>query len=424
MYVELSVKMSKFPRSKVITEEKLIELAEKLNSPFWAYDADIIKSKVDQLRKFDVIRYAQKACSNVNILKFMKAQGTKVDSVSLGEIERSLCAGYQPGTNDNEIVFTADIIDNETCKRTLDLKIPVNAGSIEMLRELGRRKAYGHPVWIRINPGFGYGHSQKTNTGGENSKHGIWFEDLTEALAVIKEFQLNLKGFHMHIGSGSFSNNLENACNAMAKHVIACNYDIEAISAGGGIPISYLENEPDVDVANYFDLWDSARKKIENHFGHSITLEVEPGRFLVAESGVLVTKVHAVKEMGSKRYALINAGFNDLMRPAIYGSYHHITILGDTSQRELEEIVIAGHLCESGDVFTQNRDGHVLMRLLPKVYVGDYIVFHDVGAYGASMSSNYNSRLLLPEIFFIDGDVKLIRRKQKIEELIELENIN
>lgn len=375
--------MSKFPRSKVITEEKLIELAEEFNSPFWAYDAEIIKFKVNQLRKFDVIRYAQKACSNVNILKFMKSLGTKIDSVSLGEIERSLCSGYQPGTNDNEIVFTADIIDNETCNRTLDLKIPVNAGSIEMLRELGRRKAYGHPVWIRINPGFGYGHSQKTNTGGENSKHGIWYEDLPEALDVIREFQLNLQGFHMHIGSGSFSNNLERACDAMVKHVITCDHDIEAISAGGGIPISYFEDEPDVDVGNYFDLWDSARKKIEKHFGYSITLEVEPGRFLVAESGILVTKVHAVKVMGSKRYALINAGFNDLMRPALYGSYHHITIispkLDDPSQRELEEIVIAGHLCESGDVFTQNGDGHVLMRLLPKVYVGDYLVFHDAG---------------------------------------------
>lgn len=415
--------MSKFPRSKIITEEKLLELAEKLNSPFWVYDADIIISRVHQLRKFDVIRYAQKACSNVNILKFMKSLGTKVDAVSLGEIERSLCAGYQPGTHDSEIVFTADIIDNETAERTLELNIPINAGSIDMLRELGHRKAYGHPVWIRINPGFGYGHSQKTNTGGENSKHGVWYEDLSEAISVIKESQLSLKGFHMHIGSGMFTKNLDLACDSMVEHVIACNIDIEAISAGGGIPISYLENEPDVDIDNYFSLWDVARKKIENHFGHPITLEVEPGRFLLAESGILLAKVHAVKMMGSKRYALINAGFNDLMRPAIYGSYHHITILGDTSQRETEEIVIAGHLCESGDVFTQDGDGHVLMRLLPKIYVGDYLVFHDVGAYGCSMSSNYNSRLLLPEVLFIDGDMRIIRRKQTIEDLIQLEDI-
>lgn len=192
----------------------------------------------------------------------------------------------------------------------------------------------------------------------------------------------------------------------------------------GGIPISYLENEPDVDLDNYFDLWNAARKKIESHFGHSVTLEVEPGRFLLAESGILVAKVYAVKTMGSTRYALVNAGFNDLIRPAMYGSYHHITILGDTSQREVEEVVIAGHLCESGDVFTQDGNGQVLTRLLPKIYVGDYIVFHDVGAYGASMSSNYNSRLLLPEVLFIDGDAKIIRRKQTIDELIQLENVD
>lgn len=414
--------MSKFPRSKKMTSSKLIELAERFDSPFWVYDADIIKSKVNELRKFDVIRYAQKACSNTNILKFMKSLGTKVDSVSLGEIERALYAGFKEGTAENEIVFTADIIDNETCNRALELNIPINAGSIDMLRELGRRKAQNHPVWIRINPGFGQGHSKKTNTGGENSKHGIWHEDLPEALTVIKQNQLRLVGFHMHIGSGLFSKNFDRVCDAMVECVIKCNYDIQAISAGGGIPIAYRENEIGVDVDNYFNLWDVARKKIENHFGHSITLEVEPGRFLVAESGILVAKVHAVKKMGSKKYALINSGFNDLMRPAMYGSYHHITVLEDTANRELEEIVIAGHLCESGDVFTQDDGGTVLTRLLPKIQVGDYLVFHDVGAYGASMSSNYNSRLLLPEVLFIDDQIKVIRRKQKIEDLIQLEN--
>ncbi|CAG9804542.1 unnamed protein product [Chironomus riparius] len=413
--------MSKFPRSKVITESKLIELSEKLNSPFWAYDGNIIKDQINKLRNFDVIRYAQKACSNINILKLVKECGTKIDSVSFGEIERALQSGFVPGTRENEIVYTADIIDNETCERVLEMNIPVNAGSIDMLRELGRRNAINHPIWIRINPGFGDGHSKKTNTGGENSKHGIWFEDLPEAINVIKENNLKLIGFHMHIGSGLFSKNFDRVSDAMADHVIACNQDIEAISTGGGIPIAYKENEIGVDVDNYFSLWDAARKKIEKHFGHSITLEVEPGRFLVAESGILVCKVHAVKTMGSKKYVLVNAGFNDLMRPTMYGSYHHITVLGDTTNREVEEVVIAGHLCESGDVFTQVEGGIVITRLLPKMYVGDYLVFHDVGAYGASMSSNYNSRPLLPEVLFIDDEIKLIRRRQTVNDLIQLE---
>lgn len=413
--------MSKFPRSKIITESKLIDLYEKLQSPFWAYDAEIIKNQLVRLSKFDVVRYAQKACSNTNILKLVKSLGTKIDSVSNGEIERALESGFKAGTDENEIVFTADVMDNETCERVIKMKIPVNAGSIEILRELGRRKAVNHPVWIRINPGFGDGHSKKTNTGGENSKHGIWHEDLPEALSVIKENNLKLIGLHMHIGSGLFKKNFERVSEAMVKHVIECNHDIEAISTGGGIPIAYRENEVGVDMDEYFTLWDAAKKKIENHFGHNILMEIEPGRFLVAESGILICKVHAVKKMGTKKYALLNAGFNDLMRPCMYGSYHHITVLGDVSDREVEDVVIAGHLCESGDVFTQADGGTVMTRTLPKLNVGDFIVFHDVGAYGASMSSNYNSRPMLPEVLFIDGEIRIIRRRQTMQDLIQLE---
>jgi diaminopimelate decarboxylase len=123
----------------------------------------------------------------------------------------------------------------------------------------------------------------------------------------------------MHIGSGLFSKNFIRTCDAMADLVIKCNVDIEAISAGGGIPIAYRENENGVNTDSYFELWDAARKKIEKHFGHKVTLEIEPGRFLVAEAGILMTKVLAVKQMGGKKYALINSGFNDLMRPAMYG---------------------------------------------------------------------------------------------------------
>jgi diaminopimelate decarboxylase len=146
--------MSKFPRSTNFTNDRLLELADKLGTPFWAYDADIIAERVNQLRRFDVIRYAQKACSNVNILRLVKSLGTKIDSVSPGEIERALVAGFRAGTAESEIVFTADVIDDETCERALELKIPINCGSIDMLREVGRRvNADGHHVWIRINPG-------------------------------------------------------------------------------------------------------------------------------------------------------------------------------------------------------------------------------------------------------------------------------
>ena len=293
-----------------------------------------------------------------------------------------------------------------------------------MLDQLGQVSP-GHRVWLRINPGFGHGHSQKTNTGGENSKHGIWHTDLPQALAVMQRHQLNLVGIHMHIGSGVDYGHLEQVCGAMVRQVVDFGQDLEAISAGGGLSIPYHDDEEAVDTRHYFGLWNAAREQIARHLGHHVKLEIEPGRFLVAQSGVLVTQVRSVKQMGSRHFVLVDAGFNDLMRPAMYGSYHHITALA-ADGRSLEnaprvDTVVAGPLCESGDVFTQQEGGKVETRALPAVVPGDYLVLHDTGAYGASMSSNYNSRPLLPEVLFDNGQARLIRRRQTIEELLALE---
>ncbi|WP_416260834.1 diaminopimelate decarboxylase [Gibbsiella quercinecans] len=402
----------------------LLALPARFGCPVWAYDAEIIKQQIAQLRHFDVIRFAQKACSNIHILRLMREQGVKVDSVSLGEIERALQAGFQPGGD--EIVFTADLLDQATLARVSELKIPVNAGSIDMLEQLGQCAA-GHPVWLRVNPGFGHGHSQKTNTGGENSKHGIWYEDLPQAIEKIQRHGLQLIGVHMHIGSGVDYQHLARVCDAMVQQVIALGQDLHAISAGGGLSIPYQQGDESIDTENYFGLWDAARARIAAHLGHPVKLEIEPGRFLVAEAGVLVAQVRAVKDMGSRHFVLVDAGFNDLMRPSMYGSYHHISLLPADGRalagQPLRETVVAGPLCESGDVFTQQAGGGIETRALPPVQVDDYLVFHDTGAYGASMSSNYNSRPLLPEVLFEHGVPRLIRRRQTIEELIALERV-
>ncbi|CAI2472240.1 diaminopimelate decarboxylase [Serratia liquefaciens] len=412
--------------STALNAANLLALPQRFGCPVWAYDAAIISERISQLRHFDVIRFAQKACSNIHILRLMREQGVKVDSVSLGEIERALQAGFQPGAEPSEIVFTADVLDHATLARVSELKIPVNVGSIDMLEQLGQVSA-GHPVWLRINPGFGHGHSQKTNTGGENSKHGIWYADLPQAVEKIQQYGLKLIGVHMHIGSGVDYQHLERVCDAMVQQVIDLGQDISAISAGGGLSIPYQYGEEAIDTEHYFGLWNSARERIAAHLGHPVKLEIEPGRFLMAEAGVLVAEVRAVKDMGSRHFVLVDAGFNDLMRPAMYGSYHHISLLPadgrDTAHQPLRETVIAGPLCESGDVFTQQAGGGIETRELPPVQVGDYLVFHDTGAYGASMSSNYNSRPLLPEVLFENGEPRLIRRRQTIEELIALELI-
>lgn len=405
-----------------LTADNLLRLPAEFGCPVWVYDAQIIRDQIAKLSQFDVVRFAQKACSNVHILRLMREQGVKVDSVSLGEIERALAAGYAAGKD--EIVFTADMIDEATLARVHELRIPVNAGSVDMLEQLGQVSP-GHRVWLRVNPGFGHGHSQKTNTGGENSKHGIWYSDLPVALEVIQRYQLKLVGIHMHIGSGVDYGHLEQVCGAMVRQVVEFGQDLEAISAGGGLSIPYREGEEAIDTDHYYGLWNAAREQIAKHLGHPVTLEIEPGRFLVAEAGVLVAQVRSVKAMGSRHFVLIDAGFNDLMRPAMYGSYHHISALaGDgrsLEQAPLLETVVAGPLCESGDVFTQQEGGNVETRLLPAVVPGDYLVLHDTGAYGASMSSNYNSRPLLPEVLFDNGAARLIRRRQTIDELLALE---
>ncbi|PTM34662.1 diaminopimelate decarboxylase [Enterobacter cloacae] len=409
-----------------LNAENLLRLPAEFGCPVWVYDAQIVREKIAALHQFDVVRFAQKACSNVHILRLMREQGVKVDSVSLGEIERALVAGFDPKTDPDAIVFTADVIDEATLARVHELQVPVNAGSVDMLEQLGQVSP-GHRVWLRVNPGFGHGHSQKTNTGGENSKHGIWYADMPAALDVLQRYNLKLVGIHMHIGSGVDYAHLEQVCGAMVRQVVDFGQDLEAISAGGGLSIPYREGEEAIDTDHYYGLWSAARDQIAAHLGHAVKLEIEPGRFLVAEAGVLVAQVRSVKEMGSRHFVLIDAGFNDLMRPSMYGSYHHITALAadgrDLTHVPRRETVVAGPLCESGDVFTQQEGGKVETRALPEVKPGDYLVLHDTGAYGASMSSNYNSRPLLPEVLFDNGKARLIRRRQTIQELLALELI-
>ena len=403
----------------------LSEIAHEHGTPVWVYDAETIRQQVDRLRAFDVTRYAQKACSNLSILRMMRALGVLVDAVSLGEVERALAAGYGVGGEPAPIVFTADLLDSQTARRLAELEVPVNAGSPQMLEQVGQMRK-GYPVWIRVNPGFGHGHSRKTNTGGEHSKHGIWHELVQANLSIVDHLGLDVVGFHMHIGSGVDYTHLQRVCESMVDQVRRSQRDVRAISAGGGLSVPYRGTEAPVNTQHYFSLWDEARREIEGIVGHAVQLEIEPGRFLVAQSGVLVTEVRAHKNVGNNHFTLVDAGFNDLMRPAMYGSHHRVSVFdpqGRPLEGELAPTTVAGPLCESGDVFTQNAAGEVESVRLPRVHVGDLVVFHDTGAYGSSMSSNYNTRCLAPEVMVDGPDVKLIRRRQTIDELLALEAV-
>jgi diaminopimelate decarboxylase len=238
---------------------------------------------------------------------------------------------------------------------------------------------------------------------------------------------LALQGLHMHIGSGVDYTHLQEVGEAMValvETVKAQGMDLLAISAGGGLSVPYQAGEPTIDTAHYYALWDAARQRIAALLGHPVALEIEPGRYLVAESGVLVSEVRACKLQGTQRFVLVDAGFSDLMRPALYASHHGMEVIradGTPASGPLQSTVVAGPLCESGDVFTQGEGGVVLQRELPAAQVGDWLVLHDTGAYGASMSSNYNTRPLIAEVLVESGQARVIRRRQTVAELIALE---
>jgi diaminopimelate decarboxylase len=399
-----------------LDESLLLQLAREHGTPLWVYDARIIGQRVADLSGFDVVRYAQKANANLGILRLMKRLGVELDAVSAGEIERARAAGFAPG----EIVFTADLFDRASLRTAVASGVKVNLGSPFMIDELAEASP-GRAVVLRVNPGFGHGHGRKVQTGGESSKHGIWHTELPAVIAHARARGLRVTGLHVHIGSGSNFEHLTRVCTALEHLAPLVGADLEMLSSGGGLPIPYLENEQPFDVARFTATWLAARERIAKALGRAVRLEVEPGRYLVAESGKLLTEVRGSKASGSVEYVFVDAGFNELLRPAMYGAYHRITALGRASDARAKPRVVAGPLCESGDVFTVDKNGELAPRLLPDVGRGDVLCIHDVGAYGSAMSSNYNARPFAAEVLVENGTARLVRRRQTVAEMIELE---
>jgi len=399
------------------------DLARDFGTPTYVYDKGRIVEKIADLRGFDVIRYAMKANSNLAIVDLCRRQGVLIDAVSAGEVHRAMVVGYLPSGDPPPIIYTADVFDRDSLAAVLEHGVHVNCGSPDMIDQYGEQ-APGRDITLRLNPGFGHGHSLKTNTGGEMSKHGIWHEDLEECVRRAHRHSLRISGIHAHIGSGADLEHLARVSHAVERFARRVGPAVKMISAGGGLSVPYWPDDTEIDLEGYLRTWDATRRHLEHDFGHAVRLEIEPGRYLVAESGYLVTEIRAVKRMGKNTFYMVDAGFNNLARPILYGAYHPMSIVpSDKGARREMEVVVGGPLCESGDIFTQEAGGYVRTQRLPEAKVGELLVIECAGAYGFSMSSNYNSRPHAAEVLVSDGKAHLVRARQSLDDLLRGESI-
>jgi diaminopimelate decarboxylase len=399
------------------------DIARDFGTPTYVYDAATIAARVAELRAFDVVRYAQKANSNLAVLDLVRRSGALVDAVSAGEIHRALAAGYAPTGDPPPIVYTADVFDRESLDVVAEYGIAVNCGSTDMLAQYAER-CPGGEVTLRVNPGFGHGHSKKTNTGGEHSKHGIWHADLPRALDVAAKAGLRVTGLHLHIGSGADLEHLALVAGAAEQLAGVVGASLNTLSAGGGLPVPYRAGDVRPDIGAYFRIWDAARKRTEVKLGRKLRLELEPGRYVVAESGYLVAEVRAVKQVASRTFVLLDAGFNALARPVLYGAFHPMSLApSDDTPRAEREVVVGGPLCESGDIFTQDEGGVVRTQRLPEARVGDFVVIESAGAYGFAMASNYNGKPRPAEVIVANGKALLSRARETSADMLRGEVI-
>jgi diaminopimelate decarboxylase len=412
----------------------LARLADQIGTPFYLYDGAELRRRIGDLAALTEgptlqARYAMKANSSWKVLEAVRGAGLWIDAVSGNEVLRARRAGFPMGARPPVVMLTADVLRDNALTVVLEHGVLPNVGSPGMIDEL-RGSGYAGPIAVRVNPGFGHGHVQSCDTGGPSSKHGIWHEafDLLRARAAAAK--LPIVALHAHIGTGpevsEFDENLRRLVGMLAERIPDLP-TIEAVNLGGGIPHPYRPGAPRYDLAGFRKLLLFASERLAAAAGRPIRVEIEPGRYPVAGAGLLVCRVKDLKETHANtkgpghRFIMVDGGFNDLIRPAMYGSYHHISIVGKGAERAPEPFVVAGPLCESGDVFT--RDEHELLdpRELPRPDVGDLLVLHDAGAYGAAMSSNYVSIGRAAQVFWDDGRATLIARRETIDDVVRAE---
>ncbi|MBY8961344.1 diaminopimelate decarboxylase [Flavobacterium sp. D11R37] len=388
----------------------LLQLAEEFGSPLYVYDAAKIEaqynrlttafSKVNGLR----INYAVKALSNISVLKFLKQLGSGLDTVSIQEVQLGLMAGYAP----EKIIYTPNGVSMEEIEEVAALGVQINIDNLSILEQFGAKHP-STPVCIRINPHVMAGGNSNISVGHIDSKFGISIHQMPHLLRIVENTGMHINGIHMHTGSDI----LDIEVFLYAAEILfkaASNFkELDFIDFGSGFKVPYKKDDIQTNVEELGKKLTKRFNSFCKEYGRDLTLCFEPGKFLVSEAGYFLARVNVVKQTTSTVFAGIDSGFNHLIRPMLYGSYHHIENLSNPKGKERFYSVV-GYICET-DTFGSNRR-------IAEIKEGDILCFRNAGAYCFSMASNYNSRTRPAEVLWLNGKGHLIRERETFDDII------
>jgi diaminopimelate decarboxylase len=389
--------------------EKLKKASKNFGTPLYVYDLSIIDSQLKKLKeafkKLDnyEIHFAAKALSNISILKYINSIGLGLDAVSIEEVRTGIKCGYDV----KKILFTPNGVNFSEIKEAMALGVKINLDSLESLIDFS--KAYpNQTVSVRINPGVKAGGNENISVGHEDSKFGITEDSLDEIVKMDKEKKIKVTALHIHTGSDIIENNHFELGIRKIFSIAHKFKNIETIDLGGGIKIPYFFGDTETDLTRYADVINEEVEKFKLKKGKNLKLIFEPGKFLVSDSGYFITKVNYVKKSNKNTFVQVNSGFNHFVRPTLYKSYHEIVNLSNPNDKKFDYSVV-GYICEK-DTFAENRE-------ISKVSKGDLLCFKNSGAYGFTMTSNYNSRLKPTEVCIYKNEIKMIRKGEKFDDL-------
>jgi diaminopimelate decarboxylase len=398
-----------------MNEEYLLQLAEKYDSPLYVYDTAIIASQykriTDAFKSVHHIQlnYAVKALSNINILRYFNTLGAGLDTVSIQEVDLGIAAGVDP----QKIIYTPNGVSLEEIENVAKKGVQINIDNLSIL-ELFGQKHPEIPVCIRINPHVMAGGNSKISVGHIDSKFGISVHQVPHIKRVVKNTGMHINGIHMHTGSDILDIDTFLRATEILFDVAKQFTSINFIDFGSGFKVPYKEGDISTDIEQLGVQLSDRFNLFCKDFGKEVTLMFEPGKFLVSEAGYFLAKVNVVKQTTSTVFAGIDSGFNHLIRPMMYDSYHHITNISNPTGRDRYYSVV-GYICET-DTFGSNRR-------ISEISEGDILCFQNAGAYCFSMASNYNSRYRPAEVMIYEKNDYLIRKRETFEDLIKNQEI-